>query len=77
MLVNYQPFEATYLKVVNWCEIQHEDKNGVLNTYTFTNLIDTFNFITKPEYKDFIVMAHCGGCFDFQSCVKAIKRSLS
>ena len=58
--------KATYLQVVNWCEIQHEDKDGVLHTYTFTNLTDTFNFITKPEYKDFIAMAHCGGRFDFQ-----------
>ena len=50
--------------------LQHEDENRVVNTYTFTNLKDTFNFITQPDHKDFIVIAHCGGRFDFQLLYK-------
>ena len=35
--------KATYLQVVNWCDIQHQDQNGVVHTYTFSNLTNTFN----------------------------------
>ena len=51
---------------MNWCKIQHEDNNGVVNPHSFTNLKDTFNFITQTDHKDFIVIAHCGGRFEFQ-----------
>ena len=66
------PFDSSYLQAnsdyiqeVNWCEIQHEE-NGEVNTHTFTTLKDTFNFICQEKHKDFIVIAHCGGRFDFQ-----------
>ena len=40
---------STYVQTVNWCEIQYEDAQGIVQTHKY-----------------FLVIAHCGGRFDFQ-----------
>ena len=44
---------STYVQTVNWCEIKHEDKEGVVHTHTFTNLHGAFCFICQPSHEDF------------------------
>ena len=69
--VNYEPYPFeprefsdtyTYLQTVNYCEIQEEDGTA----HVFENLKDTFNFLVQPQHEDFVLLAHCGGRFDFQ-----------
>ena len=52
----------SYEQKVNWCEVQ--DEEGVVTC--FGNLDDVMNWLSDPINNKTIVIAHCGGSFDFQ-----------
>ena len=38
--------------------------------FTFSNIQDTMNWLGLPRHKGSIVIAHCGGSFDFQMILR-------
>ena len=68
----YQPFpfvpfnidtsKYTYQQVVNYCECQYED--GFV--FTFHSIAELSEWLNLPINTGAIVVAHCGGIFDFQ-----------
>ena len=52
----------SYFQTVNHCECQLD--NG--ETFVFKDLEDTMHWLSQPEQEGALVLAHCGGRFDFQ-----------
>ena len=46
----------------NYCEIQRE--NG--EAFVFKDLTDTMKWLARKENENLVVIAHCGGRFNFQ-----------
>ena len=67
----YQPYpfiprvfnseQYKYFQTVNYCEIQRE--NG--DVFVFKDLAGTMKWLAKKKQENSIVIAHCGGRFDF------------
>ena len=51
-----------YVQTVNHCEAQYEDGS----VFVFKNIEETMDFLNEEQNKGSIVIAHCGGSFDFQ-----------
>ena len=72
----YQPFpfvpfeldtsKYTYQQVVNHCEWQYKDGS----VFTFNNIPDLSAWLNLPINTGAVVVAHCGGIFDFQFLYK-------
>ena len=54
--------EYEYIQEVNYCEAQYVDGS----VFTFRSIDEVMEWLNKPEHKGSIVIAHCGGSFDFQ-----------
>ena len=72
----YQPFpfvpfnidssKYTYQQVVNHCECQYEDAS----VFTFSTIPELSEWLNLPINTGAIVVAHCGGIFDFHFLYK-------
>ena len=51
-----------YVQTVNHCEAQDEDGT----VFVFKNIEETMSFLNEDQNKGAVVIAHCGGLFDFQ-----------
>ena len=51
-----------YMQEVNHCEIQDEAGTA----FVFKSLGATMDFLNLPKYRGALLIAHCGGMFDFQ-----------
>ena len=54
--------EYEYIQEVNYCEAQYVDGS----VFTFRTIEQVMEWLNEPEHKGSIVIAHCGGGFDFQ-----------
>ena len=54
--------EYECIQEVNYCEAQYVDGS----VFTFRSIDEVMEWLNKPEHKGSIVIAHCGGSFDFQ-----------
>ena len=52
----------SYFQTANYCECQTEDGT----VHVFQDLRQTMNWLGQPENEGSLVIAHCGGRFDFQ-----------
>ena len=76
MLIDYEPYEFLerrldtteycYTQTINHCEAQYEDGT----VFTFSNIKDTMEWLGLPRHTGSIVIAHCGGSFDFQMILR-------
>ena len=51
-----------YVQVVNNCKSQYKDGS----VFVFKSIEETMDFLNMNESKGALVIAHCGGYFDFQ-----------
>ena len=51
-----------YVQTVNHCEAQYEDGS----VFIFKSIEETMDFLNMDENNGSVVIAHCGGSFDFQ-----------
>jgi len=58
----YNSEEYEYFQTVNYCEIQREDGEA----FVFQDLASTMKWLSHKDRENSIVIAHCGGRFDFQ-----------
>lgn len=61
----------SFEQIVNWCEIQTESGE----VFTFSTLDEVMEWLALPMNNRSIVIAHCGGSFDFQFIFERFLRS--
>ena len=54
--------EYEYIQKVNHCEAQYVDGS----VFIFKNIEDTMEWLNLPQNEGSLLIAHCGGSFDFQ-----------
>ena len=59
---NLNTLEYEYIQTVNHCEAQYVDGR----VFTFKTMEETMEWLSDKSNNGAIVLAHCGGSFDFQ-----------